>query len=142
MARLQGRPSGIDATTARRTRTPSERVCRSQTLVDLVVRPLDGVTATLTVRAAVAPVTVLVATLLSTDSTPAALTTRTLKYQVAGDSEPMVAVRAVGSEMFATRVMAPVLVPYITLKLVRSVSVEPSVLRVGAFQLTLAVPVL
>src|SRR5690349_21464332 len=128
------------ATTARRTHTPSVRCCRSHTLVDLVVRLPDDVTVTPTVFAAVAPLTALVATLLSADSTPLLFTTRTLKYQVAGASEPTVKLRALGSLTLALCVNEVLLVPYSTLKLARSVRVVPSVFRVGATQLTMAEP--
>src|SRR5687767_10933395 len=50
-----------------------------------------------TVRAAVAPPTLFVATLLLVDSTPLVLNARTEKYQVPGESELTVAERRVTS---------------------------------------------
>ena len=64
-----------------------------------------------TERAAVAPVTALVATLLLADSTLAVLTARTAKYQVPGASELMVVERCVMSSTVTLLVSAVLLVP-------------------------------
>ena len=64
-----------------------------------------------TERAAVAPVTALVATLLLADSTLAVFTARTAKYQVPGVSELMVAERAVMSSTMTLFVSDVLLVP-------------------------------
>ena len=64
-----------------------------------------------TERAAVAPATALVATLLLADSALAVFTARTAKYQVPGASELMVAERRVMSSTVTLLVSAVLLVP-------------------------------
>ena len=72
---------------------------------------VDPVMVMFTVRAACEPATVLLATLLLSDSAAAELTARTAKYHVPGASELMVAERLVTSLMMVLFVSAVLLVP-------------------------------
>src|SRR5215510_9886357 len=93
-----------------------------------------------TVFAALAPVIAFVCTVPLSDSTPLVFTARMVKYQVPWPSAAMVVDVARGSLMVVTLLSELALMPYSTLKPARSVSVVPSVLRVGAVQFSVALP--